>query len=91
MRVALLVVGSLAVFLPAAWLLLHRAYGSWHPCDWLLVDRVSRILRQRGVDPDTASIPLQATVAGSAEVRAVLLLRNTPGQCLVTWAAGRIP
>jgi hypothetical protein len=59
---------------------------SWHPCDWLLVERVDLILRREGVDPDTASIPLKAVVAESAEVQAILQRRNTPTQCLVTWA-----
>ncbi|HEV2148932.1 MAG TPA: hypothetical protein VGR37_16120 [Longimicrobiaceae bacterium] len=71
-------------------MLLHEAYDSWQPCDWLLVDRVSLILRREGIDPDTASVPLKATVAASAEVRAVLQLRHTPAACLGTWAAGRV-
>lgn len=79
------------VLLPlAAWGLLHASYHSWHPCDWLLQDRVSKVLRQRGIDPDTASIPLKATIAGSAEVQAALQLRRTPAQCLSTWALGRV-
>lgn len=83
--------GILLLLLAAAgWGLLHRRYQSWHPCDWLLVDRVAVILRRQGVDPDTVSIPLKATVAESAEVRAVLRLRHTPAQCLITWAAARV-
>lgn len=83
--------GVVSILLPlGVWALLHESYDSWHPCDWLLVDRVALILRRQGIDPDTASIPLKATVVGSAEVRAVFQLRNTPGQCLITWAAGRV-
>lgn len=72
------------------WGLLHETYDSWHPCDWLLVDQVALILRREGIDPDAAPIPLKATVAESAEIRAVLRLRNTPAECLGTWAAGQV-
>lgn len=74
----------------AAWVLLKEAYHSWHPCDWLLQDRVALILHREGIDAEAASIPLKATVAESAEVRAVLQLRHTPMQCLSTWAAARV-
>lgn len=86
-----MIAGIVLLLLPlSGWVLLHQTYHSWHPCDWLLDDRVALILRRHGVDPDTASIRLKATVAESAEARAVLRLRSTPGQCLTTWAAGRI-
>lgn len=88
LRVLLLL--GVALLPLAAWGLLHARYHSWHPCDWLLQDRVSRVLRQRGIDPDTASIPLKATVAGSAEVQAALQLRRTPAECLSTWTLGRV-
>lgn len=86
-----MLIAAIALLLPlGAWVLLHGTYQSWHPCDWLLVDRVDLILRREGIDPDTASIPLKATVVESGEVRAVLQLRHTPMQCLLTWATSRV-
>lgn len=83
---------AVALLLPlGAWVLLHGAYHSWHPCDWLLVDRVDLILRWEGIDPDTASVPLKAVVVESSEVRAVLQLRHTPMQCLGTSASKVLP
>lgn len=89
-RVWALALVGLLLLPPAGWVLLRQRYDSWHPCDWLLVDRVALILRRAGIDPDTASVPLKATVAASPEARAVLQLRNTPVECLSTWVAGRV-
>jgi hypothetical protein len=80
----------LAVLPPLAWVGQHARYHSWHPCDWLLQEEVDALLRRQGVDPATASIVLRATAAEHPRVRAVLRLRNTPAECLVTWAAGRV-
>lgn len=81
---------GLALLLAAGWVASHAAYHSWHPCDWLLQDSVDRLLERRGIDPDTASIPLKATASESTEVQLVLRLRSTPARCLATWAAGQI-
>lgn len=86
----LLIVGGTVVLLGGAWIAFHAVYHSWHPCDWLLQDRVESVLRGNGIDPDTASIPLRATVVESAEVQAVLRLRTTPAECMGTWALGRV-
>lgn len=80
----------LGLLLGAAWIGAHAVYHSWHPCDWLLQDTVDRVLERRGVNPDTASIPLKAEVSEAIEVQTVLRLRSTPFQCASTWAAGRI-
>ena len=85
-----LFVCALGLLIGAAWIGSHAVYHSWHPCDWLLQDTVERVLERRGVDPDTASIPLKAGVSEAPEVQIVLRLRRTPLECVSTWAAGRI-
>lgn len=89
-RRLLLLTGALALLLPAGWIGMRAHYDSWHPCDWLLQERVDRALERRGIDPDSASIPLKATTAGSAEVQSVLRLRPEPLQCLATRMGDRI-
>jgi hypothetical protein len=74
----------------AGWVAARARYHSGHPCDWLLQDRVARVLRRQGVDPDTASVVLRARTAEHPEVRAALRLRPTPAGCLAAWASARI-
>ncbi|MBW3627949.1 MAG: hypothetical protein KY464_01510 [Gemmatimonadetes bacterium] len=90
MRKVLLLCCGAALLLVGSWAALYAGYHSRHPCDWLLQETVHRVLQQRGIDPDTASIPLKASVVGSAEVQTVLRLRSTAVQCLSTWAGARI-
>lgn len=89
-RILTVVAVATLALLSLAWVGLHAHYRSWHPCDWLLQDTVAQVLRQRGIDPDTASIPLRASTVQAPYVQAVLQLRNTPGSCLSTWITGRI-
>lgn len=81
---------ALIVLPSAGWVILHGRYDSWHPCDWLLQDRVELMLRRQGLEPDAVPVPVKASLAESAEVRAVLQLRRTPMQCLGTLAAARV-
>lgn len=67
-----------------------RRYQSVHPCDWLLVDSVERVLRRAGTDPDTAGVRVLATTAGSEPVAALMAGRSTPASCLLGWAGRRI-
>lgn len=90
MRVLVGIALALLVLLPLAWAGLHAHYDSWHPCDWLLRETVDHVLRQGGIDPDTASVPLKASTVETPYVQAVLHLRNTPAQCLGTWLSGRV-
>lgn len=69
---------------------LYARYHSWHPCDWLLQDRVATVLREQGIDPDTASVVQRAIAVESPEVQAVRRLRSTAASCFATWAAGRV-
>ncbi|MBW3655293.1 MAG: hypothetical protein KY444_04250, partial [Gemmatimonadetes bacterium] len=64
-------------------------YQSVHPCDWLLVDSVERVLRRAGIDPDSASVPVLATTVGSESVAALMAGRKTPASCLLAWAGRR--
>ena len=90
MRVLVVAAVAALALLALAWVGLHAHYRSWHPCDWLLQDTVAHVLWQQGIDPDTASIPLQARTVQAPYVQAVLQLRNTAGSCLSTWITGRI-
>lgn len=69
---------------------LRAHYLSWHPCDWLLQDAVSRTLEIRGIDPDTASIVIRATTVELPEVQATIERHNTPLSCLLSWAGTNI-
>jgi uncharacterized membrane protein len=86
----LLILGGLVILLGGGWIASHAVYHSWHPCDWLLQETVQAVLQRRGIDSDTASIPLQARVVELTEVQAVLRLRNTPAQCASTWLLGLV-
>ncbi|MBW3569615.1 MAG: hypothetical protein KY467_00790 [Gemmatimonadetes bacterium] len=66
-----------------------RRYQSVHPCDWLLVDSVERVLRRAGIDPDSAGVPVLATTAESEQVAQLMAGRDTPASCLLGWAGRR--
>lgn len=66
-----------------------RRYQSVHPCDWLLVDSVGRVLRRAGIDPDTAGIRVLATTAESEPVALLMAGRSTPASCLLGWGGRR--
>ncbi len=81
---------ALCALLHAAVAGLRAHYLSWHPCDWLLQDTVSRVLESRRINPDSASVVLRATTVESPEVQAVLETHDTPASCLITWASLRL-
>jgi hypothetical protein len=89
-RRVLLSLVLLLSLLTAAVLALRSGYRSWHPCDWLLQDEVARTLERRGMDPDTASVPLKAVTVGSDEVRVRMRGQHTPLRCAFSWALRRV-